>query len=120
MAEQPEPHSPMRPQVCSQIWFDPILQRFARTFANVGLRYRTRLESFEASETGVTAEIVDVDSGQRERIEADYLVGCDGTNSMVRRSLGIGLNGKTLGHPVHLYFRAPGPQADDVLTSPAA
>jgi hypothetical protein len=55
----------------------------------------------------VTAEIVDVDSGQRERVEADYLVGCDGANSIVRRSLGIGLKGKTLGHPVHLYFRAP-------------
>ena len=25
----------------------------------------------------------------------------------MRRSLGIGLDGKTLGHPVHLYFRAP-------------
>jgi tripartite-type tricarboxylate transporter receptor subunit TctC len=24
------------------------------------------------------------------------------TNSMVRRALGIGLNGKTLGHPVHV------------------
>jgi hypothetical protein len=55
----------------------------------------------------VAAEIVDVESGQRERIDADYLVGCDGANSMVRRSLNIGLNGETLGHPVHLYFRAP-------------
>jgi 2-polyprenyl-6-methoxyphenol hydroxylase-like FAD-dependent oxidoreductase len=107
MSEEPEPHSPMRLQVCSQMWFDPILQRFARTCPQVSLRYQTRLESFEASETGVTAEIVDVDSGQRERIEADYLVGCDGANSIVRRSLGIGLKGKTLGHPVHLYFRAP-------------
>jgi 2-polyprenyl-6-methoxyphenol hydroxylase-like FAD-dependent oxidoreductase len=107
MSEEPEPHSPMRLQVCSQMWFDPILQRFARTCPQVSLRYQRRLESFEASETSVTAEIVDVDSGQRERIEADYLVGCDGANSIVRRSLGIGLKGKTLGHPVHLYFRAP-------------
>ncbi len=107
MSEEPEPHSPMRLQVCSQMWFDPILQRFARTFPHVSLRYRTRLESFEASESGVTAEIVDLESGRRERIEADYLVACDGANSMVRRALGIGLDGKTLGHPVHLYFRAP-------------
>ena len=121
MSEEPEPHSPMRLQVCSQMWFDPILQRFARTFPSVSLRYRTRLESFEASESGVTAEIVDLESGRRERIEADYLAACDGANSMVRRALGIGLNGKTLGHPVHLYFRAPGltgdlrPQAHDFL-----
>ena len=108
MSEAPEPHSPMRLQVCSQMWFDPILQRFARTFPHASLRYRTRLETFEASETGVIAEVVDVDSGERESIEAGYLVGCDGANSLVRRSLGIGLNGETLGYPVHLYFRAPG------------
>ena len=107
MNEKPDPHSPMRLQVCSQMWFDPILQGFARSFPHVCLRYRTRLESFEASASGVTAEIVDLDSGQREQVDADYLVGCDGANSMVRRSLDIGLNGETLGHPVHLYFRAP-------------
>src|SRR5207344_2424659 len=58
MSEEPEPYSPMRQHTCSQMWFDPILQHFARSFANVGLRYRTRLESFEASRSGVTAEIV--------------------------------------------------------------
>jgi 2-polyprenyl-6-methoxyphenol hydroxylase-like FAD-dependent oxidoreductase len=107
MSEAAEPHSPMRLQVCSQMWFDPILQGFARTFAHVRLRYRTRLESFEATDGGISADVVDIVSGQRERIDADYLVGCDGANSLVRRSLGIELNGKTLGHPVHLYFRAP-------------
>ena len=106
-SEALELHSPMRLQVCSQMWFDPILQGFARTFPHVRLRYRTRLESFEASASGVTAEVVDVDNGQRERIEADYLVGCDGANSLLRRSLGIDLDGKTLGHPVHLDLRAP-------------
>src|SRR5690349_7209602 len=107
MSEKPEPHSPMRLQACSQMWFDPILQRFARSFPHVTLRYRTRLESFEASDGGVTAEVVDLASGQRERIAADYLVGCDGADSTVRRALGIALGGKTLGHPAHLYFRAP-------------
>jgi 2-polyprenyl-6-methoxyphenol hydroxylase-like FAD-dependent oxidoreductase len=103
----PERHSPMRLQVCSQMWFDPILQSFARTFAHVSLRYRTRLESFGETASGIRAEIVDLDNGRREHIKAQYLVGCDGANSLVRRSLGIGLNGETLGHPVHMYFRAP-------------
>ncbi len=103
----PETHSPMRLQVCSQMWFDPILQRFARTFPQVSLRYRTRLESFEQTAGGVHAEIVDLESGGRERIAAEYLAGCDGANSLVRRALAIGLDGKAHGHPVHLYFRAP-------------
>jgi 2-polyprenyl-6-methoxyphenol hydroxylase-like FAD-dependent oxidoreductase len=102
-SEEPEPHSPMRHQVCSQMWFDPILQRFARTFSQVSLRYRTRLEGFEASRAGVTAEIVSLDSGELERIEADYLVGCDGANSLVRQSLGIGLDCETLGHSLNLF-----------------
>src|SRR5262245_8960488 len=107
MREEPEAHSPVRLQVCSQMWFDPILQRFTRTFPYVRLCYRTRLESFAALENGVSAAVVDLESGQRRQIEAHYLVGCDGANSIVRRSLGIGLDGKTLGYPVHLYFRAP-------------
>src|SRR5258706_2725752 len=100
-------HSPMRLQECSQMWFDPILQAFARTLSCVNLRYRTRLETFEATESGVRANVVDLANGQHERVEAQYLVGCDGANSLVRRSLSIGLSGKALGHPVHFYFRAP-------------
>ena len=108
MRQQGDSHSPMRLQACSQMWFDPILQRFARSFAQVELRYRTRCESFRASEDGVVADVVDLATGAGEQIKAEYLVGCDGASSMVRAALGIGLTGKTLGHPVHLYFRAPG------------
>src|SRR6476660_797874 len=74
ISEKLEPYSPMRHQVCSQMWFDPILQRFARKFTNVRVRYRTRLEGFEASQTGVTADVVNLESGNLERVEADYLV----------------------------------------------
>ena len=108
MAQKPEPYSPERLQACSQMWFDPILQRFAGAFPHVALRYRRRLESLEPREQGVAANIVDLDTGERECVEAEYLVGCDGANSAVRRDLGIALEGETLGHPVHLYFRAPG------------
>ena len=100
-------HSPMRLQECSQMWFDPILRVFAGTFPCVKLRYRTRLEMFDATERSVRANIVDLARGRHEHIDAQYLVGCDGTNSLVRRVLGIGMVGKTLGHPVHVYFRAP-------------
>jgi 2-polyprenyl-6-methoxyphenol hydroxylase-like FAD-dependent oxidoreductase len=106
-SEKPGPHSPMRLQVCSQMWFDPILAAFARSFAHVRLRHRTRLDGFNATASGINAELTDLVSGRRERIEADYLVGCDGATSMVRQALGIGLDGETLGHPLHLYFRAP-------------
>ena len=88
-SQTPEPHSPHRLQACSQIWFDPILQRLARTFPTVRLRYGRRLELFTQSGAGVTAEVVDAATGEREEIATDYLVGCDGGNSLVRRILGL-------------------------------
>jgi 2-polyprenyl-6-methoxyphenol hydroxylase-like FAD-dependent oxidoreductase len=107
LREVPASYSPMRLEVCSQMWFDPILQNFVRTFAHVRLRYRSRLESFEEATDGVCANIIDLESGRYQRIHARYVVGCDGANCIVRRSLGIGVDAKTLGHPVHFYFRAP-------------
>ncbi len=101
-------HSPERQQICSQLWFDPILQSFAQSQRTVTLRYRTRLEAFEVLDGGASAELHDLESGRRETVTADYLVGCDGANSTIRDSLGIALQGQgTLGHPLHLYFRAP-------------
>ena len=103
-----EAHSPYRLQACSQIWFDPILARRARTFPSVHLHYRHRLETLSQDPERVTAEIVDVANGQRHRITADYLVGCDGAASLVRRTLGIQLTGKgTIGYPINMFFRAP-------------
>ncbi len=105
---EPEPFSPARFQVCSQIWFDPILRNFARSLPPVTLLYRHRLASFEQSASGVAASLVDLATGANKRIDADYLVGCDGTNSTVREALGIELLGAgTIGHPVHMFFRTP-------------
>jgi 2-polyprenyl-6-methoxyphenol hydroxylase-like FAD-dependent oxidoreductase len=106
--QTPAPWSPMHLEVCSQIWFDPILQRFARSFSHVRLRYRCRLETFAERDDCVTAELVDVTTGARETVAAQYLAAADGANSQVRRSLGIALEGPgVLGHPVHIFFRAP-------------
>jgi 2-polyprenyl-6-methoxyphenol hydroxylase-like FAD-dependent oxidoreductase len=106
--QRPEAYSPMRMQACSQMWFDPMLRALAQSSQTVRLRYRTRLETFEDNGAGVVADIVDLETGARERIAADYLVGCDGAQSAIRGALGIGLNGQgVLGHPLHLFFRAP-------------
>ncbi len=101
-------NSPERMQICSQLWFDPILRKFAQAQPSSTLRHRTRLESFEASDAGVTAQLRDVETGKRETVRADYLVGCDGAMSPIREALGIGLGGQgILGYPLHLFFRTP-------------
>jgi len=107
-AAQPDPFSPMRFQACSQIWFDPILQNCARALPSVKLRYRHRLKHFEQSRDGIAADVVDLSTGARQRIEAAYLVGCDGANSDIRAALGIDLVGAgTISHPAHMFFRTP-------------
>ncbi len=107
-SQEPTPESPHRMQACSQIWFDPILREYASSFPFVRLRYHTRLVSFEESASGVTAKVINGVTGGEERLEADYLVGCDGAASLVRRTLGIELVGQgTIGHPINLFFRSP-------------
>ena len=102
------PFSPERERPCPQTWFDPILKRHARTFPSIEMRYRTRLDSFVQDANGVTAQVVDSDSGARESIRADYMVGCDGYSSSVREMLGIQLRGeKHLDLSMSVYVRIP-------------
>jgi hypothetical protein len=74
----------------------------------VTLRHRCRLETFEVSDGGVTAEIVHLDSGERETVKARFLAACDGANSGIRKALGIKLIGsEVLSRPFHMFFRIP-------------
>ncbi len=106
--QTPDPHSPYRLQACSQFWFDPILQRAASAYASVKLKYRCRVDEFEQSDAGVTVRLTDLESGAKQVLQSDYLVGCDGAASLVRDALGIRMLGKgTIGYPIHTFFRAP-------------
>jgi 2-polyprenyl-6-methoxyphenol hydroxylase-like FAD-dependent oxidoreductase len=107
-AARPPPESPQRRERCPQNMFDPILRDFAAAQPSVTLRYRTRLVSFVQDADGVTADVEDA-SGARERIRAQYLVGCDGGRSLVRETLGIGMVGTAaLTYTTNVIFRCPG------------
>src|SRR5665213_987295 len=108
MGDQPPlPQSPQRRERCPQDMFDPILQRFARSFPHVELRYHAELTKFEERADGVTATIVDPRSFARDTVEAAYLVGCDGGASTVRQSLGIEMAGNpVLTYTTNVLFRA--------------
>jgi 2-polyprenyl-6-methoxyphenol hydroxylase-like FAD-dependent oxidoreductase len=93
---------------CPQFVFDPILGAAARGFSSVTLRYRCKLESFEDDGSGVTAELRDLGSGQRERVRAAYLVACDGFTSGVRKALGIEMTGRpVINRSANIMFRTP-------------
>ena len=101
-------YSPEGAATCPQIYFDPILAEKAKSVPRVSVRYETRLESFEQDETGVQARLVDTQSGEDRLIAADYLVGCDGAGGIVRRRLGIPLDGLgPIATSVNVFFRSP-------------
>jgi 2-polyprenyl-6-methoxyphenol hydroxylase-like FAD-dependent oxidoreductase len=56
--------------------------------------WNTELESFSQTEAGVKVQ-VKTPAGTSQRIEAQYLVGCDGPKSPTRHALGIEFGGST-------------------------
>jgi 2-polyprenyl-6-methoxyphenol hydroxylase-like FAD-dependent oxidoreductase len=85
---------PLEPyQLISQYTLEPLLKSIAETLPPLSVRYGCTFVSFAQDAAGVTAEI-ETAAGAREQITADYLVGCDGGTSAVRRQLGIKLAGE--------------------------
>lgn len=104
----PFPSSPEGFAHCPQFVFDPILAAAARRQPGVTMRYRTELVSFRDDGDGVTAELLDRQSGKREQIRAQYLIGADGFGSTVRKALGIGIRGNEfINRSVNVMFDAP-------------
>ncbi|WP_438301890.1 bifunctional 3-(3-hydroxy-phenyl)propionate/3-hydroxycinnamic acid hydroxylase [Pseudomonas sp. NMS19W] len=73
---------------------DRVLFDGLQRFDNVKVLFSRELESFEQSDSAVVLNLKD-QNGRGERLHARYLIGCDGGNSLVRRSLDISFEGKT-------------------------
>ena len=102
------PFSPEGPCPCPQIFFDPILAKHAASLESVTMRYDTQLEGFAQDDHGVTAQVTDRASGNREALTSAYLVGCDGPGGVVRPALGIELDGPgVIAQSVNIFFRTP-------------
>jgi 2-polyprenyl-6-methoxyphenol hydroxylase-like FAD-dependent oxidoreductase len=100
--------TPEPPHRINQIFLEPVL--FAHAVATPGVRIlnRVQVESFSQDEQGVTAQGVDLESGQALTIQAQYLIGCDGGRSMVRKAIGAKLTGTdVVGRVQSTYLRAP-------------
>ena len=99
--------SPTLPVMCPQDVLEPILRSAAETQPATSIRYGQALWSFRQDDHGVTATVVDRASGEETKVRAEYMVGCDGRDSTVRRIAGVGLSGaEPLGDMRNIYFRA--------------
>jgi 2-polyprenyl-6-methoxyphenol hydroxylase-like FAD-dependent oxidoreductase len=85
---------PLEPyQLISQYTLEPLLKEIAESIPCVDVRYGCEFMSFDQDAHSVRARIKNKD-GSVSELRADYLVGCDGGNSAVRRQLGIKLQGE--------------------------
>jgi 2-polyprenyl-6-methoxyphenol hydroxylase-like FAD-dependent oxidoreductase len=105
---------PLEPyQLISQYTLEPLLRSIVEAYPNVDVRFSYELVSFVQDETGVDAVIEH--GGRSTIVRAQYLVGCDGGASTVRKRLGIGLTGdgsirslrQALFHSDELFERIP-------------
>lgn len=72
---------------------DAELLRGLDRFDHVEVRWGTRMDHCVADDAGVTAELVA--AGAPVRLRAQYVVGCDGGRSTVRRLMGVSFEGTT-------------------------
>jgi len=90
-----------------QTEFDPILRDFILSCPSITALYHTRCTAVEQDADGVTATLADVDSGATETVRAKYLVSCEGAGSLIRKALGVRLEGNwEVNNSTNAYFRS--------------
>ena len=115
IAASPETHQVPEPILrANQMYVEAFLLDHVRTRANITLRYGWEVDAIREDADGVTIEAEDAGGGKRETWRAQYLAGCDGGRSSVRRTLGVRYNGFASmdsafygGSMIASYVRAP-------------
>jgi 2-polyprenyl-6-methoxyphenol hydroxylase-like FAD-dependent oxidoreductase len=79
-------------QLISQYTLEPLLKNEAELISGIDVRFGHEFLSMLQNPDGITATIKSLD-GTKETISANYLVGCDGGASSVRKAIGIKLRG---------------------------
>jgi 2-polyprenyl-6-methoxyphenol hydroxylase-like FAD-dependent oxidoreductase len=96
------------PHRINQIYMEPLLFAHAAAMDGLTILNRAAFEDFQEHENGVAATVRDVDTGAILQIEAEFIVGCDGARSSVRRSIDATLQGTPIIQRVQsTYIRAP-------------
>jgi 2-polyprenyl-6-methoxyphenol hydroxylase-like FAD-dependent oxidoreductase len=102
------------PHRCSQLFIERVMRQAAEALPAVTLAFGWRVIGFRADGDGVAVEAERVESGERRRFSAAFLVGCDGPRSIIRRQLGLSYEGEGgavrdfMGGRMHaIHLRAP-------------
>ncbi|KAH7408960.1 FAD binding domain-containing protein [Cadophora sp. MPI-SDFR-AT-0126] len=80
-------------QRCSQALFEAWLKPRIQAEPLIGSHFGLKFESLEESENGVESHLLDVNTGERHIVRSQYVIGCDGAGSRVRKSIGANMIG---------------------------
>jgi 2-polyprenyl-6-methoxyphenol hydroxylase-like FAD-dependent oxidoreductase len=96
------------PHRINQIYLEPVLVEYATTMPRLSYLNRVKVLGHSQTDEGVTAEAQDLETGEKLLIAADYLIGCDGPASEIRRQIGARLTGDAMiSRTQSSYIRAP-------------
>ncbi|MGJ5135968.1 FAD-dependent oxidoreductase [Bradyrhizobium oligotrophicum] len=100
--------TPEPPHRINQIYLEPILFACAEAQRGITILNRVEVDRFDQDENGVIARARDLDADRDITISADYLIGCDGGRSAVRKLIGARLSGTDVVQRVQsTYIHAP-------------
>lgn len=80
-------------QRCSQALFEAWLKPTIEANPLVDCHFGLKFESLKETADGVYSLLRDTTTGQAHVVKSQYVVGCDGAGSRVRRSANINLTG---------------------------
>jgi 2-polyprenyl-6-methoxyphenol hydroxylase-like FAD-dependent oxidoreductase len=111
--------TPEPPHRINQIYLEPILFACARERSQIRILNRVQIERFNQSQDGVLAYGRDLDGSDEITIAADYLIGCDGGRSMVRKAIGARFAGTDVVQRVQSTYICAPQLKDMIVQKPA-
>lgn len=107
-AYEPLQWSPYAKIIIGQHDLEPLLYAKSKTYASCASCFETEFLDFTRQSDGLTAT-VRTSIGEERKIQARYLVACDGGRSTVRRLLGTRMTGADkIAESIAIYFRSKG------------
>jgi 2-polyprenyl-6-methoxyphenol hydroxylase-like FAD-dependent oxidoreductase len=96
------------PHRINQIYMEPVLFAHAAGIDGLQILNRTAFEDFSEGGDGIVATVRNLDTGTASQIHADFIVGCDGARSLVRKAIDANLQGTPIIQRVQsTYIHAP-------------
>ena len=99
--------TPVRNCLCAQDYLEPVLRSFAERLEPGQLRFNAEVTAVEQDTLAVTATLTDRVSGEETPVRAQYVIAADGTQSAIRRMLGVTMIGpEAVYDSVNILFNA--------------